>query len=198
MSLCRVITANTSATKNRLVYNLDALPVRGPLCFLWFPLWFFVWPPWLCADRFQTRIDGSCNVHVYVFTADDMFWNGMRLSNYYFHQICVPLLNICFFQIFGFNAATSCNCHFFLLLQTPWILRGQDVSGELHHLESRAAVEVKQLNLWILIFWKLQAVKELESPSRTVAVTPFKLTTRIQYWKWWFGKGISLQMMAIL
>lgn len=34
MSLCRVIAANTSATKNRLVYNLDALPVRGPLCFL--------------------------------------------------------------------------------------------------------------------------------------------------------------------
>lgn len=63
------------------------------------------------------------------------------------------------FQIFGFNAATSCNCHFFLLPQTPFILRGQDVSGELHHLESRAAVEVKQLNLWILIFWKLQAVK---------------------------------------
>ena len=150
MSLCRVITANTSATKNRLVYNLDALPVRGPLCFL-------------CVRTDSKRASMVHVVFMYTFfcvgTADDMFWNGMRLSNYYFHQICAPFLNICFFQIFGFNATTSGNYHFFLLPQTPWILRGQDVSGELHHLESRAAVEVKQLNLWILIFWKLQAVK---------------------------------------
>ncbi len=150
MPLCPVISPQKQLQQKIAWFTTWMISQSGPLCFLCdFCLTALI----VCGSRFQTRIDGSCIhiiTHLCISTAEDMILKRIEATELTSSSnlIHIPFLVFYTRQFF-------CKClvsmqpsltivTVFLLPQTPWIPRGQDVFGELRHLQSRTAVEVKQ------------------------------------------------------